>query len=130
MNLPEIAQLAQQATNYLRPELLLLAGKAVEGAATESGKQIVTWFRERLKGKAAEAALDDAAAHPEDDRRILALQMQIEFLHEENESFRRDLLALIANYPKSASIQQIATATGDNNKIGQASGQDIKIHIS
>ncbi len=40
MNLPEIAQLAQQATNYLRPELLLLAGKAVEGAATESGKQI------------------------------------------------------------------------------------------
>ena len=130
MNLPEIAQLAQQATNYLRPELLLLAGKAVEGAATESGKQIVTWFRERLTGKAAEAALDDAAAHPEDDRRLLALRMQIEILSEENESFRRDLLALIANYPKSASIQQIATTTGDNNKIGQASGQDIKIHIS
>ena len=130
MNLPEIAQLAQQATNYLRPELLLVAGKAVEGAATESGKQILTWFRERLTGKAAEAALDDAAAHPEDDRRILALRTQIEILSEENESFRGDLLALIANYPKSASIQQIATATGDNNKIGQASGQDIKIHIS
>jgi hypothetical protein len=126
MNLPDIAQ---QATNYLRPELLLLAGKAVEGAAAESGKQIVTWFRERLKGKAAEAALDDAAEHPEDDRRMLALQMQIEILVEENESFRRDLLALIANGPKSASIQQNATATG-GSKIGQASGQDIKIHIS
>jgi hypothetical protein len=126
MNLPDIAQ---QATTYLRPELLLLAGKAVEGAATESGKQIVAWFRERLKGKAAEAALDDAAAHPEDDRRMLALQMQIEILVEENESFRRDLLALIANAPKSASITQNATATG-GSKIGQASGQDNKIRIS
>jgi hypothetical protein len=126
MNLPDIAQ---QATNYLRPELLLLAGNAVSGAATESGKQIVTWFRERLTSKAAEAALDDAAAHPEDERRLLALQMQIEILAEENESFRRDLLALIANYPKGASTQQTTIATGGNNKIGQASGQDIKIHI-
>ncbi len=60
----------------------------------------------------------------------LLFRCRSRFLLEENESFRSDLLALIANYPKSASIQQIATATGDNNKIGQASGQDIKIHIS
>lgn len=36
----DLAHLALEATNYLRPELLLLAGKAVEGAATESGKQV------------------------------------------------------------------------------------------
>jgi hypothetical protein len=130
MNPSDIAQLAQQATNYLRPELLLLAGKAVESAATESGKQIVTWFRDRLGGKSAEAALDDAAAHPEDDHRLLALQIQIEIVLEENESFRRDLLALIASHPKSASMQQTANVTGNKNKIGLASGQDIKIRIS
>jgi hypothetical protein len=124
-----IGQLAQQAINHLRPELLLLAGKAAEGTATESGKQIVTWFRERLKGNAAEAALDDAVAYPENDRRIQALQTQIEILIEENESFRDGLQALLGGSQKSASAPQNAAALGADNKIAQASGHDISIRI-
>jgi hypothetical protein len=91
---------------------------------------MLSWFRERFKGKVAETALDDAAAHPEDDRRLRALQLQIEILLEENESFRRDLLALVTQHPEAASTQQTATASGNDNKIGQVSGKDINISIS
>jgi hypothetical protein len=91
--------LAQQAVQHLRPELLLLAGKTVGGAATESGKQLVSWFRAHLKSPAAQAALTDAATHPDDDRRITSLQLQIEILLEENESFRQALAAFLKTLP-------------------------------
>ena len=129
MNLPDITQLAQQATEHLRPELLILAGKAAEATATESGKQIVTWFRDRLKGNAAKAALEDAATHPESDRRLQALQTQIEILLEENESFRQELGALLADTRKSETAQQNVTTHGSNNKIGVSSGHDNIIRI-
>ena len=129
MNLSDITQLAQQATEHLRPELLLLAGKAAEATASESGKQLVTWLRDRLKGNAAKAALKDATTHPESDRRVQALQTQIEILLEENESFRQELGALLADTRKRETPQQNVVTHGSNNKTGVASGHDIKIRI-
>jgi hypothetical protein len=121
--------LAHQAMQHLRPELLLLAGKTVEGAATESGKQLISWFRDHLKSPAARTALSDAAAHPDDDRRITSLQRQIELLLEENESFRQSLAAFLEALPTHTITHQTATAIGDNNKIAQATGQGNKINI-
>ncbi len=122
-------ELAQEATQYLRPELLLFAGKAVEGAATESGKQVVNWFRERLTSKSAAAVLEDAGEHPEDDRRVLALQQQIEILLKDSEQFRTELQVLLAREPKQTSVRQVATAVGNNNKMAQASGKNNTINI-
>ena len=122
-------ELALEAVNYLRPELLLLAGKAVGGAATESGKQAITWFRERLTGKSAEAALDDAVAHPEDERRLQALQQQIEILLEDNQQFRTAIQALLTESSRKTPARQAATVTGKNNKVAQVSGNNNNTQI-
>jgi hypothetical protein len=122
-------ELAQQAIQHLRPELLLLAGKSAEGAATESGKQLISWFRDRLKSPAAQAALTEAETHPDNERRIAALQLQIEVLLEENESFRTALEKLLKDLSAFTSTHQSVTSVGDNNKIAQAAGQGNKINI-
>jgi hypothetical protein len=125
MNLPE---LAQQAVTLLRPELLLLAGKAAAGAATESGKQLLTWRRERVQGKPAEAALEDAAAHPDDCLRLQSLQLQIQLLIRENDSYRQQLEALLTVFPQTTTTNQVATATG-GSKIAQVFGTEHKTSI-
>jgi hypothetical protein len=120
------ANLAQQAMQHLRPELLLLAGKSLEGAATETGKQLISWFRDHLKSPAAQASLADATAHPDDDRRISALTLQIEILLEENEGFRRELAARLRDLPAPRNTQQIATAAGGT--VIQVAGDKNKIN--
>jgi hypothetical protein len=123
MNITELATLAIQ---HLRPELLVLVGKTAEGAATESGKQIISWLRDHLKSHAAETALADAAAHPDDDRRLAALKLQIEILSEENESFRNGLAALLQKLPAPTITQQKVTASGGSTVI-QVAGDGNKI---
>jgi hypothetical protein len=122
------AELAQQAVIHVRPELLLLAGKAAEAAASESGKQLLSWLRERFQGKPAEAALTDAAANPEDDLRLQSLQLQIQMVIRENDSYRRQLEDLMAAFPQVHTTHQVASATGES-KIAQVSGEGNETSI-
>jgi hypothetical protein len=122
----DIVQLAQHAIAHLRPELAILAAKAAESAAGETAKQVVHWFRDRVKGTPAEPALHDALTHPDDERRLTILQTQLEILLEERESLRSDLAEFLAN----TSHSQTAVTQGDQNKIAQVSGQGHKIQIN
>jgi len=112
-----LAELAQLAVQHLRPELLLLGGKAAEGAATETGKQLIAWFREHLKSPAAQTALADAAIHPDDARRLDVLRLQVEILLEEHESFRRALAAILKDHPVQTLTHQTATSSGGSTVI-------------
>jgi hypothetical protein len=125
MNLPG---LAQQAVMHLRPVLLLLAGKAAEGAASESGKQLLSWLRERFTGKPAEAILDEAAAHPDDDLRLQSLELQIQLLLRENDGYRQQLETLLAAALQSSTTHQAATAIG-GSKIAQVAGTGNKTSV-
>lgn len=122
----DIVQLAQQAMAHLRPEMAILAAKAVESATGEAAKQLVEWFRDRFKGTPAEPALADALAHPSDERRLIILQTQLEILLEERESFRHEL----AGFLSKATHSQSAVIQGDQNKIAQVSGAANKVQIN
>ncbi len=125
-----ISDLAQQAVTFLRPELLLLAGKSAEAAASETGKKLVAWFQEKLKGKSAALALEDARQHPEDDLRIQALQVQIAILAQENEAFRGDLEGLLAKIGAGQTTRQHAVVRGRGNKTAIVSGDQNETKIS
>jgi len=123
-----LAELARQAIVHLRPELLLLAGKAAEGAASESGKQLLSWLRERFQRTPAETVLTDTAANPEDDLRMQSLQLQIQILIRENDSYRLQLEGLLAAFPQVNTTHQVASAT-EGSKIAQVSGKGNKTSI-
>ena len=123
-----IPDLAQQAIQHLRPELLILAAKGAESAATESGKQLISWFRDRLKSPAAKATLDDAVATPKDDDRIAALELQIKILLKDHVAFE-ELSALLKHLPVNTLAHQTATATG-GSKVAQVAGPGNKVNIS
>jgi cell division septum initiation protein DivIVA len=63
---------------------------------------------------------------------VEALRLEIEELAEKDTDFRQQLAELlkeIAAASGSVVSTQTSTTIGDNNKIGQATGKDISIHI-
>ncbi|MBB5057429.1 hypothetical protein HDF16_002135 [Granulicella aggregans] len=128
----EIAQLAQETMAVLTPLLPLakeLAAKAGDGAATEAGKALLGWLSSAFQGKSTK--LERSIEKPEDKTRQNALEAEIVEMAETDESFRTQLAELVRAAKESGPVvtQQIANVIGNNNKLAQARGKDISIHI-
>ncbi|HEX4809507.1 MAG TPA: hypothetical protein VH325_11295 [Bryobacteraceae bacterium] len=130
----DITQLAQQAMTAIAPLIPFAAaeaGKVADGFLSKSGEKLFDWLKSQFSGKPAEATLDRAIAEPENERRLTALRLEIEEMAEKDGEFRQQLTELVKAVAAGAGITatQTANASGTNNKIGQAAGKDINIHI-
>ena len=128
----DIALLAQQAMTVIGP-LLPLAGAAAghlaDGFLSEPGAKLYDWLVAKFKGTPAEATLNRAVAEPENTRRIDALRLEIEDVAEKDSEFLEQLTGMLKEMNLGVKATQTANVTGDNNKIAQAAGKDIKIRI-
>lgn len=130
----DITALAQQAMTAIAPLLPFAAAaaeKVADGFLTKPGEKLFDWLKSQFSGKPAEATLDRAIAEPENDRRLAALRLEIEEMADKDSAFRQQLTELVkaASAGAGAAATQTANASGTNNKIGQAAGKDISIHI-
>ena len=130
----DITQLAQQTITLLAPLLpaaTMVAGHVTEGFLSQPGAKLYDWLASQFHGKPSAVTLERAVAEPQNKRRLDALQLEIEDLAEKDSEFRRQLTELLkaAGVPGDATTIQIASPTGDNNKAGQATGENISIHI-
>jgi hypothetical protein len=125
----DIATLAQQAIAVIGPLLPLAAsyaaGPAVEGFFHEPGAKLYDWLTKRIKGTPAEATLDRAVAEPQNQRRLTALQLEIEDLVERDAEFKKQLAGILAEIAAATGgivATQTSTQIGNNNKSIQIAG--------
>ncbi len=106
----------------------LLGAKAVEAIGGEAGKRVVgdLWdaVKARLTRPAAQEAIEDFAAKPEDENRQRALVRQVEKALEADPDFRAVIARLVDAIPaeQRAAIQQTAKVTGNENITVQTAG--------
>ncbi len=134
----DVTQLASDSVALLTPLLPLaaqaagkLADHITEGFLSEPGAKLFDWITEQFKGKPAAATLDRAIAEPQNQHRLESLRIEILELAEKDALFREQLERLVAAGTKETiTATQIASPSGDNNKIAQAAGRDNKIQIT
>ena len=113
----------------------LLGAKAVEAIGGEAGKRVVgdLWdaVKARLTRPAAQEAIEDFEARPEDENRQRALVRQVEKALEADPGFREELTKLVEAIPaeQRAAIQQIANVTGDRNVTTQIAGGGNQVNV-
>ena len=130
----DIASLAHQAITHLGPLLPLATCKAAtqfaDGFFKQPGAKLFDWLASKFKGTPSESTLDRAVAEPANPRRLQALQIEIEDLAEKDPEFLRELTGLLKQIAQtSVTAPQTANINGDNNKVAQAAGSNINIHI-
>ena len=128
----DLTQLTHETIALLTPLLPVaataagtLANRMADGFLSEPGAKLFDWLTKQFSGKPAAATLERALAEPQNQHRLDSLRIEIMELAEKDPQFRRELGDLV-----KAGATQIASPTGDNNKIAQAAGKDIDIQIS
>ena len=103
--MPDPNEIARQIVQFLAPFLPYLL-KAVEKAAEEAGRKLgaaaweqaqALWARLRPKVEArpaAQEAVADVAAHPQDEDALAALRLQLRKLLEEDPALREEVARL------------------------------------
>jgi hypothetical protein len=133
-----LTQLANDAITLLAPLLPAaataagkLADHVADGFLSEPGAKLFDWIASQFKDKPAAASLQRAIAEPRNQHRLDALRIEILELAEKDAQFREQLGELVnAGAKANISATQIASPSGDNSKIGQATGKNISIQIS
>jgi len=128
----DVAQLAAQAVAILTPVLpavKTVATQVSEGFLKEPGKKLFDWLFAKVKGTAAEAALERAIDEPQNPRRLASLRLEIEDLAEKDAGFGQQLADFISGLTGEISATQTAAVSGDNNKVAQTTGTNNKIRI-
>jgi hypothetical protein len=113
--------LAAAAVSFVTPYLLDLGKEAAKSAAGESGKSVWGWIRGKLTTAAGAEAVSDAESDPKDSANAQALQAALTKALKADPDAAKALEDLLKASGASLS-SQTATAIGDNNKVGQASG--------
>jgi len=132
---PNIVELAQKIATFLMPLLPYLL-KIGDKAAEEVGKKIggegweqakTLWEKLRPKVEAKPAALEavqEAAAHPDDEDTLAALRLQLKKLLAEDQALAQELARLLE---QSCPTGQTVIASGDRSVAigGDVSGSMI-----
>jgi hypothetical protein len=131
----QIASLAQQAMDVIAPLLPLAAShaatQAADGFLRQPGAKLYDWLVTKLKGTPAAAVLTTGTAETDNQLQLDALRLEIENMAGSDLEFRQQLADLLKEVAgnSTATANQTAIQTGDNNKGAQASGIKISIHI-
>ena len=129
----DIASLAQQAITYLSPFLpsaAIVVDHVTDGFLSEPGAKLFDWLNNKFKGTPSESALEQAIADPGNEFALSALQTQIAYRASKDPEFLRELTGLLKQIAQtSVTAPQTANINGDNNKVAQAAGSNINIHI-
>ena len=125
----DFSALACSTVEFLKPHLLVAGGKLAADGLSAAREKLFSWLKEKFTRPAQAGALEEATAAPEDATNLEALTLQIRKALEQDETFRRELAALLPKENQPGFSQNIGTVSGDNNKLGQAQGGST-IHIS
>jgi hypothetical protein len=113
--------LAAAALTAVTPYLIDAAKDAAKQAAASAGKAVWDWVKGKLTGEAGKEAVADLESAPAAPENALALQAALtKVLKKEPEAAAA--LAELLKAQGVAVTTQTATAIGDGDKIGQASG--------
>jgi hypothetical protein len=113
--------LAAAAVSLVKPYLIHFGKDAAKGAAEEAGKSVWGWIKGRLTSPAGTEAVADVEAAPEKPENAQALQAALTKALTKDPDAAAALAKLLSEHGASLSTQT-ANVTGDNNKVGQASG--------
>ena len=127
-----VAELAGAAVMLVGPYVAKGAEELAKKVGGEVGGRVVKlWdaLRAKLAGK---EALSDFEKQPQDADVQATLRGQLKKVLEIDEAFRRDVAALVKAIPEKdrATIQQIATVTGDRNITAQIAGGGNQVNVS
>ena len=126
----ELAQLAQQVVDYVKPHLLAAAGNVAVETASQAPARVWSWLKAQLTRPAAVEAIQDAEQRPTDSTNLEALVLQLRKELEHNETFRRDLLAQLPAEMRTGPAIQTAVVTGNDNITPQLSGSGHTVHVN
>ena len=119
-----VGELAAAAATFVGVKA---AGKTAETIGTEVGNRLIKLYdtvKAKLTGAAAQEALTDFEAKPEDTRAKGALELQIEKAIEADPGFGKTLAALVEEIKAKGgdALVQTANVTGDENVTTQIAG--------
>ena len=123
----DVAGMAAAAVALLAPCVAKGGEELAKKVGAEVGSRVVgLWdlVREKLTGPAAEEAVRDLEARPNDQRRQMALELQLEKALEADPAFRDQVAALLREMEEKGGrpITQIASTVGDHNVTTQIAG--------
>ena len=120
----DVGELAAAAATFMGVKA---AGKMAETIGTQAGNRLIKLYdtvKAKLAGPAAQEALADFEAKPEDNRRKGALELQLEKAIETDPTFGKTLAALVEEIKAKGgdALVQTANVTGDRNVTTQIAG--------
>jgi formylglycine-generating enzyme required for sulfatase activity len=136
MDLSDVRTLAEALTQALAPLLPYLAQKAGDTATEEGMKKVARAFWEKLRGKtvdnpAAQVAMDDAAADPEDKDNLAALRKELRKLLAADAELRAEAAGLVRVSFQAMAGDGGVVVQGRENVVapgGVAAGRDAHVH--
>ena len=123
------SELAHNTVEFLKPYLIAAGGTLAKGGLNAAREKVLGWLKGKLIKPAQSGALEVATKTPHDADALDALQHQILRALEQQEDFRKELLALLPKEIIPPGIVQTANITGDNNVIAQNTGTGSTINI-
>jgi hypothetical protein len=122
-----VAEMATAAVALLAPYVAKGAEELAKKVGGEVGSRVVgLWdtVKAKLKGPAAEEAVKDLEAKPDDQRRQAALELQLEKALEADPAFREQVAALLRDIEAKGGqpISQIANIAGEGIVSVQTAG--------
>jgi hypothetical protein len=129
MIMTEYNELARATVDFLKPVLIAAGGKLAQDGLNAAREKFFGWLKSKFIKPAQSGALDVAAKAPHDPDALDSLQYQIQRALEQQEDFRKELLAQLPKEILPPGISQTANATGDSNVIAQNTGSGSSINI-
>ncbi len=88
-------ELAHNTVEFLKPYLIAAGGKLAQDGLNAAREKVFGWLKSKFIKPAQSAALEVAAQAPHDPDALESLQHQIQRPLEQQEEFRKELLALL-----------------------------------
>jgi hypothetical protein len=123
------SELARNTVEFLKPYFIAAGGKLAQDGLNTAREKVFGWLKSKFIKPAQSAALEVATQAPHDPDALESLQHQIQRALEQQEEFRKELLAHLPKEILPPGIVQTANVTGDNNVTAQSTGSGSSINI-
>jgi len=123
------SELAGKTVEFLKPYFVAAGGKLAQDGLNAAREKVFGWLKGKFIKPAQSGALEVATKAPNDPDALESLQHQIQRALEQQEQFRKELLAHLPKEILPPGIVQTANVTGDNNVTAQSTGSGSSINI-
>jgi hypothetical protein len=122
------AEIARATVMFLTPYFTAAGGKLVEDGLSVAREKVVSWLKSKFTKPAQVAALEVASKSPRDADALEALEHHIQRAMDQDEAFRKELLALLPKDALPPGIAQTTVVTGNKTVVVQSTGSgDIRV---